>query len=130
PTSVMNFLEGTRFCPDKQQQQRSPYRHLLQPRAGGMAFAMNIMGDNFHSLIDVTIHYPDGVPTFWSFLSGKMRRCQVIIRQIPIPAGLSSGDYQNDIDFRNRFQQWVHELWLDKDDTLEYLSHRPPNASD
>tara|TARA_R110002050_G_scaffold79162_11_gene169124 strand:- start:70 stop:972 length:903 start_codon:yes stop_codon:yes gene_type:complete len=122
PTSVMNFLEGTRFNQEKHALQRPSYRHLLQPRAGGMAFAMSVMGDNFHSLVDVTIHYPDGVPTFWSFLSGKMRRCQVLIQQKDIPAELSQGDYQNDIDFRNRFQQWVHELWLDKDDTLERLS--------
>ncbi|MDX1475358.1 MAG: acetyltransferase, partial [Reinekea sp.] len=39
PTSVVNFLEGTRFTKAKHQQQQSPYRHLLKPKAGGVAFA-------------------------------------------------------------------------------------------
>jgi 1-acyl-sn-glycerol-3-phosphate acyltransferase len=39
PTSVMNFCEGTRFTPTKHQRQQSPYRHLLRPKAGGIALA-------------------------------------------------------------------------------------------
>ncbi|MCK7524260.1 MAG: hypothetical protein MZV64_44815 [Ignavibacteriales bacterium] len=34
PTSVMNFVEGTRFTPAKHAAFKSPYRHLLPPRAG------------------------------------------------------------------------------------------------
>ena len=36
PTSVINFLEGTRFDRHKHDVQRSPYRHLLKPRSGGL----------------------------------------------------------------------------------------------
>ena len=35
PTSVMNFLEGTRFTAAKHARQQSPYTHLLKPKAGG-----------------------------------------------------------------------------------------------
>ena len=35
PTSIMNFVEGTRFTPAKHTGQDSPYTHLLRPRAGG-----------------------------------------------------------------------------------------------
>src|SRR5690554_7212168 len=52
PTSVMNFLEGTRFTPNKHRGQKSPYKYLLKPKAGGMAFAMSAMGDQFKSLLD------------------------------------------------------------------------------
>jgi hypothetical protein len=45
PTSVMNFCEGTRFTVAKHRQQQSPYRHLLKPKAGGIALALNVMGD-------------------------------------------------------------------------------------
>ena len=31
PVSVMNFVEGTRYTPDKHASQASPYRHLLKP---------------------------------------------------------------------------------------------------
>ena len=56
PTSVMNFLEGTRFTQHKHDEQQSPFTYLLKPKAGGMAFAMSAMGEQFRSVLDVTIH--------------------------------------------------------------------------
>ncbi|MCA6063942.1 acyltransferase [Thalassolituus marinus] len=121
PTSVMNFLEGTRFEQAKHDKQQSPYKHLLKPKAGGMAFAMSAMGEQFSSVLDVTIHYPDFVPTFWEFMQGKMPRCTVLVEELPIPQDLRNGDYENDADYRSRFQQWVHELWEKKDAQLDAL---------
>lgn len=121
PTSVMNFLEGTRFTQRKHDDQDSPFRHLLKPKAGGMAFAMNAMGNQFRSILDVTIHYPDGIPTFWDFLQGKMQRCTVIINEKPIPEELLDGDYENDDTYRLHFQQWVQQLWEEKDQQLNTL---------
>ena len=40
PTSVINFVEGTRFTPAKHAQQASPYRHLLKPKIGGLGIAL------------------------------------------------------------------------------------------
>lgn len=122
PTSVMNFLEGTRFTQEKHDKQTSPFTHLLKPKAGGMAFAMSAMGDQFRSILDVTIHYPDGIPTFWDFMQGKMPRCSVIIEEKAIPEELLSGDYQTDPEYRERFQAWVQVLWEDKDAKLAKLS--------
>lgn len=115
PTSVMNFLEGTRFSPAKQEQQQSPYRHLLRPKAGGIALALNVLGEKFNSLVDITIVYPDGIPTFWEFLCGKVKKIIVRVKQVEIPQQFLSGDYEGDNDFRLAFQQWVHELWREKD---------------
>ena len=121
PTSVMNFLEGTRFTPAKHEQQQSSYQHLLKPKSGGLAFAMSVMNDRFHSLVDVTIHYPGGIPTFIDFLQGKMTACHVIVKEYPIPEELQSGDYQNDDQYRLQFQQWVQQIWEEKDATLAQL---------
>ena len=44
PTSVMNFAEGTRFTTAKHRAQRSPYRHLLKPKAGALALSLNALG--------------------------------------------------------------------------------------
>ena len=115
PTSVMNFLEGTRFTPTKQAKQQSPYRHLLKPKAGGLALALNAMGDKFQAILDVTIVYPDGAPAFSHFLMGKMRRVVVRVRRLPIPQHLLQGDYANDPALREAFGQWVQQLWRDKD---------------
>lgn len=121
PTSVMNFLEGTRFTDSKYEKQQSPFKHLLKPKAGGMAFAMSAMGDQFKSLLDVTIYYPQGIPTFWDFMQGKMERCEVVIREVPIPAELRNGDYENDEQYRLDFQQWVQQLWEQKDQLLAQM---------
>ena len=121
PTSVMNFLEGTRFTQRKHDQQQSPFQYLLKPKAGGMAFAMSAMGEQFRSVLDVTIHYPQGIPTFWDFLQGKMQRCTVLINEIEIPQELRNGDYETDEQYRLNFQQWVQQLWEEKDRQLQQL---------
>ena len=121
PTSVMNFLEGTRFTRAKHQRQKSPYKHLLKPKAGGIALALNAMGDKFQAILDVTIVYPDGTPTFTQFLSGKLRRVIVRVRTLPVPQDLAQGDYAGDAAVREAYQQWVHQLWLDKDAQIEVL---------
>ncbi len=121
PTSVMNFLEGTRFTRAKHARQQSPYKHLLKPKAGGIALALNAMGDKFQAILDVTIVYPDGTPTFTQFLSGKLRRVIVRVRTLPVPQDLAQGDYAGDAAVREAYQQWVHQLWLDKDAQIEVL---------
>ena len=47
--------EGTRFTPAKHRAQASPYRHLLKPKAGALALALNAMGERCRALVDVTI---------------------------------------------------------------------------
>lgn len=131
PTSVMNFAEGTRFTADKHRTQGSPYRYLLKPRAGAMALALNAMGERFHSLLDVTIVYPGGVPTFWQFLCGQVPAVVMRVRQLPIPADFCSGDYALDAAFRRRFHHWLADLWAHKDAQIAELlepSGRPRTA--
>ena len=124
PTSVMNFMEGTRFTAAKHAKQQSPYTHLLKPKAGGMALALNAMGDKFQAILDVTIVYPDGVPTFTDFLAGRMHRVTVRVRRLPIPAHLLNGDYAQDAQFREAFAKWVQLLWQDKDAQISLLLKR------
>ena len=121
PTSVMNFLEGTRFTPAKHQRQQSPYRHLLKPKAGGIALALNAMGDRFQAILDVTIVYPDGAPNFWEFLCGKLERVIVRVQILPVPERLMHSDYAGDAEVRTAFQQWVQQLWQDKDEQISRL---------
>ncbi|MEO8125071.1 MAG: acyltransferase [Burkholderiales bacterium] len=119
PTCVMNFAEGTRFTNAKHRAQASPYRHLLKPKAGALALALNAMGEQFHSLIDVTIVYPQGVPTFWQFLCGRTERVVVQIRQLPIPPEFATGDYTADPAFRSQFHQWLARIWEEKDAQID-----------
>jgi 1-acyl-sn-glycerol-3-phosphate acyltransferase len=121
PTSVMNFLEGTRFTKSKHDRQESPYQYLLRPKAGGIALALSVLGDKFNSLLDITIVYPNGIPTFWEFLCGKLKRVIVRFQSIEIPQHLLRGDYEGDDKFRAAFQLWVQQLWQEKDLQIQLL---------
>lgn len=122
PTSVVNFLEGTRFTDGKRAEQQSPFEHLLKPKSGGMAFAMNAMGDQFKSILNVTLYYPQGIPTFWDFLQGKMQRCHIEVTEIDIPDNLANGSYDSDPEYRQQFQDWTQAMWQEKDARLRALN--------
>jgi len=121
PTSVINFLEGTRFTRAKHDAQHSPYDHLLKPKVGGIATALTTLGSQFHRLLDVTIVYPDGAPTFWTLLSGRLDRVTVRVQQREIPPELVNGDYASDPGFRGRIQEWINGLWEEKDGLVSRL---------
>jgi len=123
PTSVMNFAEGTRFTPAKHAAQGSPYRHLLKPRTGALALALHAMGRQFNALLDVTLAYPDGVPTLWQFMCGRATRVVMRVRQLPIPSAFCDGDYEGDPAFRDALHAWLHGLWVEKDRELDRLLH-------
>jgi hypothetical protein len=120
----MNFLEGTRFTKEKQARQKSEYQSLLRPKAGGLALAMNVLGEKFNSLLDITIVYPDGIPTFWEFLCGKVKRITVRMKTIEIPKHLMHGDYEEDPAFRDVMHKWVQELWKHKDMQIQALREK------
>ncbi len=121
PTSIMNFTEGTRFTKAKHDRQGSPYQFLLKPRAGGLALSLSAMGEKFQSLLDVTIVYPDGVPGFWDFLCGRVKRIMVRMQQRPVPKKFIGSDYENDPECRESFQRWLSELWEEKDSRIGQL---------
>lgn len=127
PVSIMNFLEGTRFTAEKHDQQSSRYKHLLMPKAGGLSFALNAMDGKLHQLIDVTIVYPEGIPSFFDYLCGKVSNIKVHIRVMPIDDSLL-GNYQDDAEYRAYFQQWVNGLWQEKDQQFECLLHAETNS--
>lgn len=116
--SVMNFVEGTRFSEGKRARQQSPYRHLLKPKAGGVAFVLGAMGDILQEVIDVTIAYPGGRADFFDMLAGRLKTIRVHVRSMPIPKDLVGGDYENDPAYRERIQAWLAALWTDKDERI------------
>ena len=118
PVSIMNFVEGTRFTQTKHDQQKSPFRHLLKPKAGGIGFVLSTMGEQLSSILNVTIVYPDGDTSFWHFICGRIPEIRVIIEKLPVTRDLL-GDYVEDKDYQNRFQGWLNDLWTKKDKLLD-----------
>lgn len=118
PVSVMSFIEGTRFTQAKHDKQNSPYKHLLKPKAAGIAFVLDAMGEHLTTIVDVTIHYPDGIPTFVDFLCGRIKTVQVEVHTLEIGEVLK-GDYFNDRSYKISFQKWLMQFWHDKDLRLD-----------
>lgn len=122
PVTVVNYLEGTRFTEAKRQQQQSPYRYLLKPKAGGVAFVLAALGEQLDALLDVTIVYPGNkAPGFWELLNGSINRVIIDIRVRELDPMLWAGDYENDAEFRQTVQAWVNQLWVEKDLRIEQL---------
>jgi len=121
PVSIMNFVEGTRLTPEKHARQASPYTNLLKPKAGGVAFVLDAMGEALHSILDVTVVYPGGKPTLLDLVAGRIGEVRVLVRARPIPAEFLAGDYEADRAFRARFQQWLNGLWAEKDADITRL---------
>lgn len=122
PVTVVNYLEGTRFTEAKRQQQQSPYRYLLKPKAGGVAFVLAALGEQLDALLDVTIVYPGNkAPGFWDLLNGSISRVIIDIQVRELDPALWAGDYENDPEFRQAVQAWVNQLWVAKDQRIEQL---------
>jgi 1-acyl-sn-glycerol-3-phosphate acyltransferase len=114
PTTLINFVEGTRFTPQKHDLQQSPFQYLLKPKAGGTAFALAAMNGTLKELIDVTIIYHGKNVSAWDFACGKINKITVKFNVTPITSDLI-GDYHDDEKFREHFQKWLNDLWVKKD---------------
>ncbi len=124
PISVFNFLEGTRFTPQKHQKQASPYRYLLKPKAGGIGYVLAAMDGKIKNVVNVTLFYPDGIPGFWDYLSGNIKKIVVRMTRIELPDHLLAGNYQSSTEYRKVFHKWVSELWQEKDAQLAELTQQ------
>ena len=132
PISVINFLEGTRFDDKKHEKQESPFRHLLKPRAGGIGMVLSGMGDHLSKIIDVTIVYPENRPpvSFWAFLKGKVPVAVVHIRSLPVPEKFAGKNYETDPVFKGEFQEWINQIWIEKDEKIaEIMTRYAPDGA-
>ena len=128
PVSVMNFVEGTRFTPDKHRRQHSPFNRLLRPKAGGIAFVLGAMGDSLHKIIDVTIVYPEGIPSFWDYISGKVGQIIVDVEVAPVGQNMVGDYFGNDI-FKGEFCTWLNRMWEEKDEKISRMAGTPDRKS-
>lgn len=129
PTTVINFVEGTRFTPAKHAAQGGPYTHLLKPKVGALSVALATMGDQFEALLDVTLVYPAGTPSFWDLLCGRVGPVSVRIQRREIPAELVGRDPQHDRKVLVQTGRWIEAQWVEKDQLIgELLPARQPSS--
>lgn len=124
PFTLLNYLEGTRFTQEKHDAQKSPYTHLLKPKAGGLALALKILGEKVDALVDMTIVYDEHVPEYGEFWLGHVKHIAVNLRKIEIPTWVLEGDYESDREYRVRFHKWVQQIWTEKDHLIEQMKQQ------
>ena len=125
PVSVMNFVEGTRFTPAKHAAQSSKYRYLLRPKAGGVAFVLDAMGDALHAILDVTIVYPGGPCSMMDLMANRVPAVHVRVRELPISAELRDSHDDASNAFRGHVKAWINTLWAEKDVQIAHMLNTP-----
>lgn len=125
PVSILSFVEGTRRTDAKMREQSSNFKHLLKPKAGGLAFAIEGLGHSFDSLLNVTILYPNGVKSLWESFQGKLDHVVIDVERIQIPPEFLGKSYSENEEFKIKFQNWLIQLWTEKDQKMDSLLNPP-----
>lgn len=117
PTSIINFVEGTRYTLEKAR--KSNYVNLLNPKAGGIAVILQSLSDRMLGVLNTTIIYDNPNQTLWGFLLHTTKIIRVKVEFIPI-AEIPLGDYFNNDTDKLFFQKWLNNVWTLKDEYISY----------
>ena len=118
PSWLICFPEGTRMTPAKLAKSqvyaetagiRVP-KHLMVPRTKGFAAAVTGLRGHASAVYDVTISYPDGVPSITDLLRGTLRRFHLHVRRY------ATEDLPDDTE---GLSDWLHERFVEKDELLD-----------
>jgi len=121
PTTVINFVEGTRFTSLKHLSKQSPYENLLPPKAGGISFTLSAMGELFTNVLDISLLYPENKRhPMMAMLSGQMTKIVIDVNVTPVPE-LQQHSERTESEFRLYFQNWLNGLWENKDNRIKKM---------
>lgn len=125
PSTIISFIEGTRYTEEKHAYQQSPYNHLLKPKAGGISQVISAMGRQLQPLIDVTIVYPKPGITLWDFLCRRIHQININVRQLTIPEIFTKSEGAL-LDSRTQeaFRAWINDQWANKDKLITFGGQR------
>lgn len=127
PVAMMNFPEGSRFSTGKRDHLEGSYRHLLEPRIGGIGQVLFALAEELDALVDVTIFFAGRgdrpPPSLWEFVSGQVPRVVMRAREVAIPDGLRGRNFRTDVEFRGQLERWISGLWREKDELIARLEH-------
>ncbi|MDG2665426.1 acyltransferase, partial [Vibrio parahaemolyticus] len=89
--------------------------------SGGIAYTLAAMGEQFENIIDVTLAYPENTDKpFKDMLMGCMTKIVVHVKVLPVDEQVL-GDYFNDKPYKRQFQQWLGDVWQEKDQLLQEI---------
>jgi len=114
PITIANFVEGTRFTKEKQKKNKSEYKFLLNPKAGGIAVILNSLEHKLEGVLNTTIIYERSQEKISRFLAGKVKKIIVKVEFLK----LSDIPYQEYFSSDNKklaFRTWLNAKWSEKD---------------
>lgn len=121
PFSIVHFSEGTRNKKGKHKDQTSDFKHLLNPKVGGLGIFLQEYNGPIDYVYDVSIGYVSGPVSFIKFLSGQVGEVKVHIREIGLPESLRHTQYTTSPEARKAFSDWMHQHWIEKDIIMSKL---------
>ncbi len=117
PSTIVSFVEGTRYSVAKHSQQDSPYKHLLKPKAGGIACTLSELHREIKAVIDVTLVSLPRNADLWDMYTGNVKKIAVNIRYLEIPEWMTEKhrNNKNYEEYKEEFQSWLNSIWAEKD---------------
>jgi 1-acyl-sn-glycerol-3-phosphate acyltransferase len=121
PSAILSYVEGTRFNERKRESTRSPYRHLLKPKVGGVLTVLQYLGEELDGVVDLTLVYPDNPqpPTFWELVTERVPRVIVRMRLLPVPFQGEQEAELSDTERVRYVRRWLDGIWKEKDEFIE-----------
>ncbi|MDY6322601.1 MAG: acetyltransferase [Succinivibrio sp.] len=120
PSSLINFVEGTRYTPEKAKAARSHFQHLMPPKAASVAIALGEIGKEIDCIFNTTMVYPHNRwprKPFIDLLCGRMRDVYADVRIIKAGPE-NTGDYLGDKAYKHSFTLKLRALWEEKDQKI------------
>jgi len=118
PVTIVNFVEGhAPFTPAKAGQQGASFRHLLKPKAGGVA-SCSTRWARPARILDVTLAFRAAGPRCGTCWRAGFRHLHTR-SPAPDPAELLGGDTRTTAPFRVSSSSVERPLWLEKDAEVE-----------
>lgn len=120
-STLVNFVEGTRYTTQKAKAVGSKYKNLMPPKVASLAIALGQIGKKLECILDTTIVYDTNEKSaFLALLKGKIPTIAVDIKKLEITDNLV-GDYINDKEFKQQFTNYIRELWGQKDILIDNI---------
>jgi len=120
PMWVISFLEGTRITAEKlkhsqqfcKERSRPIMEHILAPRTKGFEAIIRSLRSGLDAVYDVTIAFPDGIPTITQLFCGYITKVNIHVRRFPIQTIPLTDKEIGD---------WVWKIFAEKDELLKYF---------
>ena len=121
PFWIVTFLEGTRLTPEKlarsqnfmRRRNMTVTKYVMAPKTKGFIASVSSLRKQLDAVYNLTIHYPDGVPTLWDLLNGSLRRVSIHVKRTPIE------ELPHEV---SELENWVFDRYIEKDMLLSKLN--------